>query len=199
VPLLDLAAHQEAIGGRLATVLSEELTMSVGIAIPKFVIENISVPPEVEEALDKRTQMGIVGDLDRYTRFQTANAIEDAARNPGGGAGEGLGLGMGIAVGQQMANSLRPGQPAAPQSPAPQSPPAAGPPPMPQTQQWYLGVGGQQQGPFDQAGLAAQVSGGALTPATLVWRAGMAQWTPAQQVPELAGLFGAVPPPLPQS
>jgi membrane protease subunit (stomatin/prohibitin family) len=185
VPLLDLAAHQEVIGGKLATVLSDELTMSVGIAIPKFVIENISVPPEVEEALDKRTQMDIVGDLDRYTKFQTAGAIEDAARNPGGGAAEGIGLGMGMAVGQQMAGSLKP------------APPPAGPPPLPAAAQWYLGIGGQQQGPFDQAGLAAQVTGGALTPTTLVWRAGMAQWAPAQQVPELANLFGAVPPPLP--
>jgi membrane protease subunit (stomatin/prohibitin family) len=190
VPLLDLAAHQETIGGKLASVLSDELTMSVGIAIPKFVIENISVPPEVEEALDKRTQMGIVGDLDRYTKFQAANAIEDAAQNPGGGAGEGIGLGMGMAVGQQMANAMRPSSP-------PAGPPPAGPPPLPQAAQWYLGVGGQQQGPFDQGALAAQVAGGTLTPGTLVWRAGMPQWTPAQQVPELAGLFGAVPPPLP--
>ena len=186
VPLLDLAAHQEAIGGKLAAVLSDELTMSVGIAIPKFVIENISVPPEVEEALDKRTQMGIVGDLDRYTKFQAANAVEDAARNPGGGAGEGIGLGMGMAVGQQMAGAMKPA-----------AGPPAGPPPLPQSTQWYVGVGGQQQGPFDQGALAGQVAGGTLTPATLVWRAGMAQWTPAQQVPELAGLFGAVPPPLP--
>jgi membrane protease subunit (stomatin/prohibitin family) len=190
VPLLDLAAHQEAMGLRLAGALTEDLA-DVGIAIPKFVIENISVPPEVEAALDKRTQMGIVGDLDRYTKFQAANAIEDAARNPGGGAGEGLGLGLGIAAGQQMAGALRPdtGPPAAA---------SAGPPPLPAVDQWYLGVGGQQRGPFDLGGLSAQISGGTLTLATLVWKTGMAQWAPAGQVPELAGLFGSTPPPLPQ-
>jgi membrane protease subunit (stomatin/prohibitin family) len=185
VPVLDLAAHQDAIGARLAGVLTEDLA-SVGIAIPTFIIENISLPPEVEQALDKRSQMGIVGDLDRYTRLQAANAIADAARNPGGGAGEGLGLGLGMAVGQQMAASLN-------TAGAP-----AGPPPMPAQQQWYTGVGGQQRGPFDLAELAAQAASGALTPATLVWKSGMAQWAPAQQVPELTHVFGG-PPPLPQS
>jgi GYF domain 2 len=60
-----------------------------------------------------------------------------------------------------------------------------------------VGVGGQQQGPYDLAGLAAQVSGGTLTPTTLVWRAGMAQWIQAQQVPELAQVLANTPPPLP--
>ncbi|HEX5596650.1 MAG TPA: SPFH domain-containing protein [Micromonosporaceae bacterium] len=198
VPLLDLAAHQQSIGDRLAGALTTELA-SVGIAIPKFIIENISVPPEVEAALDKRTQMGIVGNLDQYTQFQAANAIQDAARNPGG-AGEGVGLGMGIAMGQRMAESLAPRpQPAdpqvVPQQAAPQ--PAAGPPPLPTPVQWYVGVNGQQQGPYDQAGLAAQAAAGVLTPATLVWRAGMAQWLPAGQVPELTPVLGATPPPLP--
>ncbi|EXG81280.1 SPFH domain-containing protein [Cryptosporangium arvum] len=185
VPMIDLAAHQQQIGQRLASVLSEELA-PIGIVIPKFIIENISVPPEVEQALDKRTQMGVLGDLDQYTKFQTANAIEDAANNPGGGAGEGFGLGLGMAAGQRMAQSLNP-------APAP----AAGPPPLPAQAQWYLGVGGQQAGPYDQAALAAQVASGALTRTTLVWKTGMAQWVPAEQVPELAGVLGSVPPPLP--
>jgi len=184
--MLDLAAHQDAIGDRLASVLSEEL-VPMGIAIPKFVIENISLPPEVEQALDKRTQMGIVGDLDKYTKFQTANAVEDAARNPGGGAGEGFGLGLGMAAGQRLANSMN----------APTPAPAAGPPPLPGQGEWYIGVGGQQQGPFDAAGLAAQARSGALTASTLVWKTGMAQWTAAQQVPEVAAVLGTVPPPLP--
>ncbi|HZE38279.1 MAG TPA: SPFH domain-containing protein [Stackebrandtia sp.] len=193
VPVLDLAADQHNIGQRLVGVLSGDLA-DVGIAITKFIIENISLPPEVEEALDKRTQMGIVGDLNRYTQFQTANAIEDAANNPGG-AGEGLGMGMGIAAGQQMAANLAPQQQQ--QYAQPQQAPASGPPPLPQQDQWYIGVAGQQRGPFDLNGLAAQVSGGALTRATLVWKSTMAQWTPAGEVPELAQVFGNTPPPLP--
>jgi membrane protease subunit (stomatin/prohibitin family) len=191
VPMLDLATQQLQIGQKLAGVLTEELA-PIGIAIPKFIIENISVPPEVEQALDKRTQMGVIGNLNDYTKFQAANAIEDAANNPGGGAGEGLGLGFGIAAGQQVVGAFN--QPA--QQPQQQQT-AAGPPPLPAQQQWYLGVGGQQAGPFDLNALSGQAQSGALTGSTLVWRSGMAQWLPAEQVPELAGVLGSVPPPLP--
>lgn len=188
VPLLDLAAHQDSIGTKLAGVLTAELA-PLGIAVPTFVIENISVPPEVEEALDRRTQMGIAGNLDEYTKFQTANAISDAAQNPGG-AGEGMGLGMGMAMGQRMAQTLGTG------APAPSTP--VGPPPLPAGAQWYVGAAGQHQGPYDLAGLAAQAGTGALTGTTLVWRAGMAQWTPAREVSELAQVVGTTPPPLPR-
>ena len=221
VPMLDLAAHQGDIGDRLAGALSQELA-EVGIAIPKFIIENISVPPEVEQAMDKRTSMGVVGDLDRFTQYQSANAIAEAAGTPGSGMGEGLGLGMGVAAGQRFAQAIgpqgypqqyppagAPGQPhpaaqpgyppqAAPQPGAAQQPPAPqGPPPLPSQQQWYIAVNGAQQGPFDTGALPGQVSSGALTPQTLVWRAGMAQWTPAGQVADLAPVLGGTPPPLP--
>ncbi|WP_318333202.1 SPFH domain-containing protein [Micromonospora sp. BRA006-A] len=196
VPLLDLAAHQDAIGRRLAAVLTEELA-EVGIAIPTFVIENVSVPPEVEQALDKRTSMGAVGDLDRYTRFQAANAMEAAANNPGGEAGAGIGLGMGMAMGQQMARSMGGGAATQPAQPAPAQPAAAEPPPLPGQAQWYVGVGGQRQGPYDLGALTEQANAGALGADTLVWRTGMAQWQPAGQVPELASVLASVPPPLP--
>ena len=197
VPMLDLAAQQATIGTRLAAVLTDDLA-SVGLEIPKFIIENISLPPEVEQALDKRTSIGIVGNLGQYTQFQVANAVEDAAQNPGGGAAEGFGLGLGVAAGQRMAagmaGQLAPAQtPPVPQVPAqPQQPP-----PLPGQEQWYLGVGGERQGPFDREALAAQVSGGALTRDTLVWRAGMAEWVRASEVAELASLLDSTPPPLP--
>lgn len=167
----------------------------MGIAVPRFIIENVSMPPEVEEALDKRTQMGILGNLDQYTKFQAANALEEAAQNPGGGMGEGLGMGMGMAMGQRMATSMS-GQPAAPPAPA-QPAAAAAPPPLPGGPEWFLGVGGQQTGPFDEAGLQAEAAAGRLTATTLVWRAGMAAWTAASQVPDIAGVLSRTPPPLP--
>ncbi|MEE3920484.1 GYF domain-containing protein [Micromonospora sp. BRA006-A] len=156
-------------------MLTEELA-EVGIAIPTFVIENVSVPPEVEQALDKRTSMGAVGDLDRYTRFQAANAMEAAANNPGGEAGAGIGLGMGMAMGQQMARSMGGGAATQPAQPAPAQPAAAEPPPLPGQAQWYVGVGGQRQGPYDLGALTEQANAGALGADTLVWRTGMAQW-----------------------
>src|SRR5439155_8976229 len=75
-----------------------------GIELVKFFIENISVPPEVEAAMDKRASMGALGDAQRYMQFQAADALRDAAQNEGGGAGLGAGLGAGFAVGGQMAN-----------------------------------------------------------------------------------------------
>ncbi|MBO0868849.1 MAG: DUF4339 domain-containing protein, partial [Micromonosporaceae bacterium] len=89
------------------------------------------------------------------------------------------------------------GQPAAPPVPVQPAPGAAGPPPLPGQQQWYVGVAGQKRGPFDLAGLAEQAGGGTLTGSTLVWKTGMAQWLPAEQVPELAEVLASVPPPLP--
>src|SRR5690606_898181 len=94
VPVLDMAADQHAMGRRLADLLSAAL-QGTGLEIANFAFENISFPPEVEQALDKRTSMGLAGDLDQYTRFQAANALGNA-----GGAGQGMGLGLGIAAGQ---------------------------------------------------------------------------------------------------
>ena len=188
LPMLDLAANQTSIAATLGGTLTTNLA-DMGIAIPRFVIENISLPPEVEEVLDKRTSMGVMGNLDQYTKYQTATAIGDAANNPGG-AGEGLGLGFGVALGQQMAGALtNQGGGNAGQS---------GPPPLPGAAlPFFLGINGQQVGPVPPSELAARVTSGELTQATPVWRQGMAAWTPAGQVGELAPLFASVPPPLP--
>src|SRR3954465_2698919 len=169
VPMLDLAAKQQTIGATLATVLTDELGPS-GLAIPKFIIENISVPPEVEEALDKRTSIGVVGNLDNYTKFQAANAMEDAANNTGG-AGEAFGFGLGMAAGQRATQAMN--------TPTSNAPGSGGPPPLPHASGWFGGVGGQQQGPYDQNGLAGMAAGGTLRRDTLVWKNGMAAWTAA--------------------
>jgi membrane protease subunit (stomatin/prohibitin family) len=191
ISVLDLAASQVTLGTSLAATMTAEFA-PIGVEVPKFIIENISLPPEVEAAIDKRSQMSIVGDLNSYTQFQSANAIEDAARNPGGGAGEGLGLGLGMAVGQRMAGSMA-------ATPPPATAPAAGPPPLP-TQaaaQWYIAVNGEQQGPYDQSALSRHIADGTLTAATLVWATGMGAWTSAAEVPQVAALLSVTPPPLP--
>ncbi|MEV6318788.1 SPFH domain-containing protein, partial [Streptomyces sp. NPDC051776] len=139
VPVLDLAARQTDLGETLAKALTDELAPTHGIAIPKFIIENISLPPEVEKALDARSRMGVMGDVENYARFQAADAIRDAASNPGG-AGEGMGLGVGMAMGQQVAQTLAPPQvrqpsqgqhPHGPAAPGRGAPGGAVPPPLP--------------------------------------------------------------------
>ena len=160
----------------------------MGLTLTQFYIENISLPPEVEQALDTRTKMGVLGNLQQYTQFQTAEAIRDAAKNPGGIAGAGAGLGAGVAIGQQMAGAM---------SGAAQR--GAVPPPMPMQTLvgYYIGTGGKQTGPFDIDALGEKVRGGAITRQTLVWKPGMAGWTAADGVDELRSLFASMPPPLP--
>jgi membrane protease subunit (stomatin/prohibitin family) len=134
----------------------------------------------------------VVGNLDQYTKFQAANAMEDAANNQGG-AGEAFGFGLGMAAGQRATQAMNTPAPA---PPAPAQVPAAGPPPLPSAE-WFVGANGQQLGPYDAAGLAAQARAGTLSRDTLVWKNGMAAWTAAGQVPELGSAFASVPPPLP--
>jgi len=184
IAVLDLAGNYDTIGKIVQDRIRPDLA-SMGLALTAFFVENISLPQEVEQALDKRTQMGVLGNLDQYTKYQTANAIPEAAKNPGGMAGAGMGLAAGVALGNQMAGQL-----------AGAAQPSAAPPPLPQAG-YFVGVGGQQQGPFDAAALAARVRDGSPTRATLVWRQGMANWVAAETVPDLQPLFAAVPPPLP--
>jgi len=103
IPALDLAAQYKEMGEAIRGKINEEFG-SWGLEVTKFFIENISVPPEVEAALDKRASMGALGDAQGYMQFQAADALRDAAQNEGGGAGLGAGLGAGFAVGGQMAN-----------------------------------------------------------------------------------------------
>ncbi|MBD0369365.1 MAG: SPFH domain-containing protein [Pyrinomonadaceae bacterium] len=105
IAALDLASNYDELGVFGRKKLNEEFN-SFGLELTKFVIENISLPPEVEVAMDKRTSMGVLGDAQRYAQFQAADAMRDAAKNPSGGAGLGAGLGAGFAVGGAMANAM---------------------------------------------------------------------------------------------
>ncbi len=190
IPVLDLAANYDELGDFVSKNIHDDFN-NYGIEVTKMLVENISLPPEVEKALDTRTSMGVIGNLNQYTQFKTANAMEDAAKNPGGMAAGGMGMGMGFAMANQMGQAMTPGQ--GQTQPAP-----GGPPPIPQTVMFYVAVNGQQTGPFDIATLTQQAQSGQLTKESLVWRDGMAAWTQAQQVAELQNLFGSTPPPIPQ-
>src|SRR5215216_1039304 len=105
IAALDLASNYDELGRFGRTKLGDEFK-SFGLELTKFSIENISLPPEVEAAMDKRTSMGVIGDVGRYAQFQAADAMRDAAQNPGGGAGTGVGLGAGFALGNAMAGAM---------------------------------------------------------------------------------------------
>ena len=196
IPVLDLAGNQDELGKFVTGKIKDDFAQ-YGLQVVQLFVENISLPPEVEAALDKRTSMGIIGDLGKYTQFQAANSMEKAAENPGGAGASGIGMGMGFAMAQQMGQAYSMGS--APQQQPPQPQPPSGPPPIPgqSTAEWFVAYDGQQAGPFDAAKLQESARAGKLTRDTLVWKKGMAQWTKAGDVSEVADLIGAVPPPLP--
>ena len=196
IPMLDLAGNYEKVSQLALVKIAPELA-KMGISLTQFFVENISLPPEVEAALDKRSQMSVLGNLDQYTKFQSAEAIRDAAQNPGGAAGMGVGLGAGIALGQQMGNAMNAGAAANPQT-TPQAT-ASAPPPLPTAAKFHVAIAGAAAGPFDLPTLAAKIADGSVTRSSLAWKAGMTQWAAVDTLAELQGLFAAVPPALPKS
>lgn len=193
IPVLDLAANYEevstAITGKIGTEFNE-----LGLELTKFLIENISLPPEVEAALDKRSSIGIVGNLGAYSQFQAANAMEKAAENPSGGglAAAGLGAGMGAAMMGQVGNIFQNNN-----NQQQVNTGGGAPPPLPTATPFFVAVDGKQSGPFDAEQLRQLAAAGSLNAQTLVWKTGMAAWSAAGTVPELAPVLATVPPPLP--
>src|SRR5579871_6172925 len=110
VPFLDMAASQAHLGDYVAEILKPGFT-DLGLALDTFVVENLSMPDELQKILDQRIGMNMVGDMNRYTQYQVAQSVPIAAANEGGGAaGIGAGLGAGMAMAQTMMNSMRPAQ-----------------------------------------------------------------------------------------
>lgn len=116
IPALDLAAQYKEIGEQIRGKINEDFS-GYGLEVTKFYVENVSLPPEVEAAMDKRASMGALGDAQTYMQFQAADALRDAAQNEGGGAGLGAGLGAGFAVGNQMAGAFGAGPQGGPAAP----------------------------------------------------------------------------------
>ena len=195
IPVLDMAANTGDLGKLVAAAISETVA-SYGLSIPEFYIENISLPPAVEEALDKRTSMGVVGDLGKFTQFSAAEAMTHAAQNSGG-SGAGLGAGLGMGMGMAMGNMMQHGPWGGMQQHAPQQPQAAAPPPPPVEHVWHVAENGETHGPYSKARLGRMATEGGLTRETYVWTAGQDGWQKAGDVRELAQLFTVMPPPPP--
>jgi membrane protease subunit (stomatin/prohibitin family) len=122
VPFLDMAANQIELGQKIGEQLKPVFT-DLGLSLESFVVENLSLPEELQKLLDQRIGMTMVGDMGRYTQFQVAQSMPIAAGNEGGGAaGIGVGLGAGLAMAQSMMGAMR--QPSAPAAPAESAAPA---------------------------------------------------------------------------
>ena len=185
IAALDLAANYREFSDDLRRAVLERVDDEYGLDIPQLNIVNISLPEEVEKALDTRSSMGVIGDMNKYQQYQFGTAMLEAAKNPsGGGMGEGMGLGMGFAMANRMVQS--PGMTGA----------TSAPPPLP-TSVWHVAINGQTSGPFDDQQIVGAIQRGELTPATHVWTQALGGWTQAGQVPQLAGFFAAASPPPP--
>jgi excisionase family DNA binding protein len=122
VPVLDAASRYQELGEALQPLINPAMTAKYGIEIPSFIVENVSLPPEVEQAIDKRSSMSAVGNLNDYVKFQMAEGL---GKGEGGGtASAAAQLGAGLALGQQMAAAFGAGAPSA-------ASPGAVPPPIP--------------------------------------------------------------------
>ncbi|WBU65099.1 SPFH domain-containing protein [Paracoccus aerodenitrificans] len=199
IPVLDMAANTDQLGKMVAKAITP-IIANYGLVIPEFYIENISLPDEVEAILDKRTSMGIIGDLDRFGQYAQAEAMLNASQNQGG-AGAGMGAGLGAAIGMGMAARSGPwGQVPAQTQMQPQS--GALPPPVPGGHGetlYHIANNGEADGPFGMGYIGRMAKEGKFTRDTLVWTAGQDGWKPADDIPELARLFTVSPPPLPKA
>ncbi|MEM9870669.1 MAG: SPFH domain-containing protein [Pseudomonadota bacterium] len=184
IPVLDMAANTRELGQLVAKEISDQIA-EYGLSLPELYIENVSLPPAVEQVMDKRSSMGVIGNLNEYTQFQAAEAL-----GRGGAAAAtmeaGLGAGLGMQMGQAMASGM-----SAPRSAA------AAPPPPPVEHVWHVAENGETKGPFSKAQLGRMASAGELSRETYVWTAGQDGWMKADDVTELAQLFTILPPPPP--
>ena len=196
IAALDIASKYDELSGTGRQILGPEFS-SFGLDLSKFFIENVSLPEEVEAAIDQRTKLGVLGDkMGQYTQLQAADAMKIAAANPGGAAGAGIGIGAGIAMGGMMGGALSNAGQAmgggmAP-PPPPQGPGFAAP-------RWSLTVDGKTYGPYSDDAVKGMVASGQVAAGTLAWKPGAAGWAPLSTFEEFASAGGsaAAPPPPP--
>jgi len=185
IPVLDMASNYDQLGEFITRRIAPEFG-EYGLELTRVLVENISLPQAVAEALDKRTSMGMTGNLDQYLQYQTGVAMEESAKNPSGGASDGIGMGVGLAMANRMDNSMR----------------ASTPPPIPTANEFHVERDGNAMGPYSVNEIKTLIADQQLTPATLVWSPALTNWTAASNVSALQSLFSskeATPPPLPTS
>jgi membrane protease subunit (stomatin/prohibitin family) len=198
IAILDLAANYDEVGKLITDKIQPDFA-EMGLNLTKLLVENISLPPEVEQMMDKRSEMGILGNLGAYAQFQAANAMEKAAENTIGGnlGSAGMGLGVGAAMMGQVGNIFQQNHfdPNAANAAAGSSTP----PPVVPDVQYHMVKDGKSDGPYNMNDLDRMARQGLLNDHTMVWKKGMAAWAAASTIDEVAELFKNMPPPLPNA
>lgn len=194
LPIELYAANTNELSDTCLEVMNPEFN-SVGISLEKFFIENVSMPEELKKEIFEYSRLNKL-DLDKLAKFKAAKAMEAAASNESGAAGAGMGMGMGFAMAQQMGNMF---SQQTQSTAAPTSNGGATPPPLPTPTQYFYAVNGQQAGPVTYEALSGLFAAKTIDANTLVWKQGMANWAALNSVPELQGILGSMPPPLPNN
>ncbi|PWJ33672.1 SPFH domain-containing protein [Sediminitomix flava] len=213
VPALDLAMKYKEIGDECEVLLQTKFDQ-FGIEIANFIVENISLPESVQEAIDQRASMGAIGNMNTYQQYQMGNAMG----NVGEGNSEGgsvnstindamqMGMNMGMAsnmINQMMGMQRNAQAPQNQQAPPPVPSGPGAPPPVPGAApsqlSFHISSNGSQYGPYTLDQLKQYVAEGRVNKDTMVWREGMPAWAPMGTHTETASLFGgmATPPPPP--
>jgi membrane protease subunit (stomatin/prohibitin family) len=198
IAALDLASSYRELSQLSQKELGPSF-QSYGLELARFFIDNVSLPEEVEAAIDQRTKLGVLGDrMGQFTQMQAAESIKIAAANPGGLAGAGVGLGAGVAMGQAMSSAFSNATSGAAAPPPPGSsapPPPPGPPAN--VPRWSLAIDGKTYGPYTDDALKSMLQSGQVAASTQAWRPGAASWAPVDTYAELSSGAGAPPPPPP--
>jgi membrane protease subunit (stomatin/prohibitin family) len=196
VPVIDLESKVTLVGEKIRERISSDFA-AMGLELCEIQVQDIGLPEEVEKAIDQQGAMRVIGNMQQFGQYQAAQAMRDAAQNPGA-AGTMMGVGVGSMLSQGMGTLFQqPAQAGGGIAGAAPAATAAVPPPIPGTPSFHVAINGAQSGPFDLTALQGQLASGNLTPESLVWRPGMAAWSKAGEQPELAALFANTPPPLP--
>jgi membrane protease subunit (stomatin/prohibitin family) len=166
-----------------------------GLALTKFIVENVSLPEDLQKEIYEYSRLNKI-DMAKLAQFKAAKAIEDVAKNPGNSiSGAGMGLGMGVGLGNMMGNMM--GQVTNNMQQQQQQQQNSAPPPVPGSIPFHIVVAGKDSGALNMDQIAQYVSSNAVTKDTLAWKQGMAGWIKMGDIPELASLFAAAPPPIP--
>ena len=177
IPVLDLASNYENFSNYISERIAPHFG-EYGLELTRVLVENISLPNDVEKAMDKRTSREVTGDLDKHLKYQTAEALGKS----GGSMSDMVGMGAGIALGQEMANKIVSKN---------------NPPKLPTRDEtiYHIALDDISEGPYDIRSIRSLISKGTIRKDTLIWRKGLEDWQSADIV--LEKYFKNTPPPLP--
>ncbi len=176
IPVLDLASNYDQLGEYISQKIADEFS-KYGLELTGVLIENISVPPAVEEALDKRSSMGIIKDLSDYLTFQTA---ESMTKGGGSAAGDMAAMGVGFAMAEKLANKFDNKKSYIPQ---------------PYEKMYYFAQEKDPKGPFSIDEIEEFIKESKINSKTLMWATGMEKWESAKELEEIESLFNFLAPP----